>query len=175
MVARRLPRNTDGPEHLEAYRNGPKGVWLVASKAHGEDAPIDEAYPHIHGIEVPGAQSINGGVPKYARRECLACTEGDVPVKPRVWSVPPEPERTTIAGVAEWRWGCLACGANGAADSETSAHGITNLHRIAACPATAWSEEEFEARMLRRQTVTRLYPDEVPQYEHPYRPHPWFD
>lgn len=169
------PKDGDGPAWLAAYRSAPKGVWLVATAARDADAPIDQPYPHIHGLEVPGAAPVNGRVPRYSRKECAACAGADAPVKPRVWRVPAEPDRTPRTVGAEWRFACLLCGQNGHADSDSNAQGLLNLHLIEACPATAPSEAEFEERQIVRQVLVDLYHREVPPYDQPYRPHSWFD
>lgn len=174
-MARKAPKPVDGPEWLAAYRSAPKGVWLVAGAALDAPVPVDQGYPHIHGREVPGAKLIDDRAPRYGRKECLACAGADAPLKPLQWVLPAAARTDPTETATQWRFGCLLCRAAGQADSEANANGLLNLHLIEACPATAWSEEEFELRQLRRQILVDLYPDDVPAYEHPYRPHQWFE
>ena len=90
--------------------------------------------------------------------------------------------------VAEYRWGCAACGTTGGADNATHAVALLRTHVGYACPASALTATDppvraedvrqghsyrdpsgFDARVGRRAALTRLYPDEVPPYRKPFR------
>jgi hypothetical protein len=102
------------------------------------------------------------------------------------FTVHPGCEPTELA--TECRWGCGVCLDTGTADNAAHAVALERAHRGFVCPGSATSPTDpaarpehvrkdhsfrdsdgFDARIGRRAALTRLYPDEVPPYDKPFR------
>lgn len=83
-----------------------------------------------------------------------------------------DPAARPPAGRRVIRWACLACGANGPADTPTLAVHFGWVHDVFACPAApAINAEERALRIARRRDLTACYPDQAPPWPrvHPDR------
>lgn len=67
--------------------------------------------------------------------------------------------------MTQWRWACVACLMNGAADNAKHAAALSRTHDQYACPATAVGPVEYALRVARRADLTRRYPDEAPPWK----------
>lgn len=52
----------------------PPGTWVAASRALLRPVPLDEPYPHTHGVTVR-AGTVSGRPQRIDRRDCPACAE----------------------------------------------------------------------------------------------------
>lgn len=153
------------------------GIWLVASAVTEQPVPVEGRYLHIHGLEVPGVVLDDGTVPRYGRKECIACARADNPLAPLAWNLPRFSTAGTVVTKVEWRWGCPKCLMTGSADSEANAHGLTAIHQAEACPATAVvyyhpeNPDCYVYRVARHQHLHALFPEDVPTWTGSFRGH----